>query len=165
MEVTLYTSPLFRAASARVKPGRRPWAISARPSSCISSPSTPCLEGLNNPFVLSLSKDAVRDIDIVGFYVYILHCADGSYYTGHTDDLESRMYAHYAGLVPGYTATRMPVSLEFSEEFPTRYEALERERQVKGWSRRKKEALIDRDWGLLRELSKSRGSTSSPRTD
>ena len=83
------------------------------------------------PFVLSLSKDAVRDIDIVGFHVYILRCADGSYYAGHTDDLESRMSAHYAGVVPGYTATRMPVSLEFSEEFSTRYEALDRERQIK----------------------------------
>ena len=118
-----------------------------------------------NPFVLSLSKDSVENQGIVSFYVYILRCSDGSYYVGHTDNLESRMSAHYAGVFRGYTATRMPVSLEFSEDFPTRYESLERERQIKGWSRRKKEALINGDWGLLRELSKSRGSTSSPRTD
>ena len=69
----------------------------------------------------------------VSFHVYILHCSDGSYYTGHTDNLEVRIAAHEAGEVPGYTATRMPVALVFTEEFPSRVEALERERQVKGW--------------------------------
>jgi predicted GIY-YIG superfamily endonuclease len=59
----------------------------------------------------------------------------------------------------------VPVSLVFSEEFSTRYDALERERQIKGWSRLKKEAMIKKDWDALTVLSKSRGSTSSPRTD
>ncbi|MCH8224612.1 MAG: GIY-YIG nuclease family protein [Chloroflexi bacterium] len=101
----------------------------------------------------------------MGFYVYILRCSDRTYYTGHTDNLEAREAAHQAGQIIGYTSRRMPVSLVFSEEFPTRYDALERERQIKGWSRRKKEALINKDWDALTALSKSRGSTSSPRTE
>jgi len=101
----------------------------------------------------------------MGFYIYILKCSDGSYYTGHTDNLEKRIAAHEAGEVSGYTWLRRPVTLVFAEELPTRLEALERERQIKGWARRKKEALINHDWGLLPELSKNRGSTSSPRTE
>ena len=109
----------------------------------------------------------------MAFYVYILRCADGSYYTGHTDNLESRLAAHQTGQIPGYTLTRRPVQLAFVEEFPSREDALGRERQIKGWTRAKKEALIERDWGLVL-LSQSptesipfpvHGSTSSPRTD
>ena len=100
----------------------------------------------------------------MSFYVYILRCSDGSYYVGHTDNLEFRIASHQAGTISGYTSVRMPVTLEFAEEFRPRLEALERERQVKGWSRRKKEALINGNWGLLRELSKAHGSTGSPRT-
>ena len=101
----------------------------------------------------------------MSFYVYILRCSDGSYYTGHTDDLEKRVAAHQGGEISGFTAQRTPVSLEFAEEFPTRLEALECERQIKGWSRAKKEALILQDWERLKLLSKARGSTSSPRTE
>ncbi|PKB80183.1 MAG: hypothetical protein BZY88_09590 [SAR202 cluster bacterium Io17-Chloro-G9] len=101
---------------------------------------------------------------MTSFHVYILRCWDGSYYVGHTDNLESRIGAHQAGLFAGYTAKRTPVRLEFTAEFPTRIEALERERQIKGWTRRKKKALIQRDWDLLRQLSKTGSSTSSPRT-
>ena len=100
----------------------------------------------------------------MSYYVYILRCSGGSYYTGHTDNLKSRIKSHQMGLIAGYTAKRTPVTLEFAEDFPTRLDALERERQIKGWTRRKKEALIYRDWELLKELSKTRGSTSSPRT-
>ena len=74
------------------------------------------------------------------FYLYILRCSDGSYYTGHTDDLESRVAAHQVGLISGYTRDRRPVEIVFSAEFASRIEALERERQIKGWSRKKKEA-------------------------
>ena len=101
----------------------------------------------------------------MSFYVYILRCSDDSYYVGHTDNLEARVGAHMAGLVGGYTAKHTPVTLEFAEDFPTRIDALERERQIKGWTRRKKEALINRDWEGLQRLSKAGGSTSSPRTD
>jgi len=90
------------------------------------------------------------------FWLYILRCKDGSYYTGHTDDLEKRIAQHRHGEIPGYTHEHRPVELVFSENFPTRLEALERERQVKGWSRAKKEALIRGDWGSLSDLSKNR---------
>ncbi len=91
------------------------------------------------------------------FYVYILRCSDGSYYTGHTDNLESRLAAHQRGAIPGYTLKRRPVSLVFSEQFISREEAFERERQIKGWSRAKKQALIENDWERLVILSQSRG--------
>ncbi len=89
----------------------------------------------------------------MSFYVYILRCVDGSYYTGHTDDLESRVSAHQRGEVPGYTHTRRPVHLMFANEFATRQEALESERQIKGWSRAKKEALIAGNWHRLQRLT------------
>ena len=85
----------------------------------------------------------------MGFYVYILRCADESYYTGHTEDLEFRLAEHESGHIPGYTHRCRPVKLVFAEEFSTRIEALESERQIKGWSRAKKEALIARDWESL----------------
>lgn len=78
----------------------------------------------------------------MSFWVYILRCADGSYYTGHTDDLAKRLAEHQTGQAAGYTATRRPVMLLFSEEFPTREEALASEQRIKGWSRKKKEAMM-----------------------
>ena len=99
------------------------------------------------------------------FWVYILKCSDGSYYAGHTDNLEKRISEHSKGVIAGYTYSRRPVNLMFSQEFNTREEALTVERQIKGWSRRKKEALIAQDWDRLRLYSKSRSpSTSSGRT-
>ncbi len=68
------------------------------------------------------------------FWIYILECADKSYYTGHTDNLEKRLYEHETGTLACYTHDRRPVKLVFSEQFETRLDALERERQVKGWS-------------------------------
>jgi len=98
----------------------------------------------------------------VAFYAYILRCVDGSYYVGHTDDLETRIAAHQQGDIDGYTRTRGPVRLVFSEQVPSRLEALERERQVKGWSRAKKEALIKGNWTRLSRLAGSHGSAGSP---
>ena len=98
----------------------------------------------------------------MAFYVYILRCVDGSYYVGHTDDLETRIAAHQQGDIDGYTRTRGPVRLVFSEQVPSRLEALERERQVKGWSRAKKEALIKGNWTRLSRLAGSHGSAGSP---
>ncbi|MCY4367600.1 MAG: GIY-YIG nuclease family protein [Chloroflexi bacterium] len=77
------------------------------------------------------------------FYVYILLCSDNSYYTGHTENLESRVAAHQFGQIPGYTQSRRPIKLVFSEEFPTREDALARERQLKKWSKAKKRSLIE----------------------
>ena len=91
----------------------------------------------------------------MGFWVYILRCADGSYYTGHTEDLEQRMAQHDAGETPGYTHHRRPVTLLYAGECPTREEALAMERQIKGWSRAKKEALMREDWERLKALSRS----------
>ena len=89
------------------------------------------------------------------FYVYLLRCADGSYYCGQTDDIDARMHQHHNGKV-GYTAQRKPLELLWQGEFETREGAIAFEQQIKGWSRAKKEALICGDFGLMRELSKRR---------
>ena len=104
----------------------------------------------------------------MSFYAYMLRCSDGSYYVGHTEDLESRFGAHQSGLIPGYTQKRRPVQLVWSQDFHTREEALAAERQIKGWSRAKKEALIRGDWEAISALAsrakvlRDAGSTSSP---
>ena len=78
----------------------------------------------------------------MAFWMYILQCADGSYYVGHSDNLEERFQRHQSGTLGGYTKTRRPVRLAYSEEFPTRDQAFAAEQQIKGWTRKKKEALI-----------------------
>lgn len=85
----------------------------------------------------------------------MLKCADGHFYVGHTDDLESRVAAHQSGLIDGYTKNRRPVGLVWNQEFPTREEALAAERQIKGWTRAKKRALIVGDWELISYLARS----------
>jgi predicted GIY-YIG superfamily endonuclease len=90
----------------------------------------------------------------MSFWVYILCCADDSYYTGHTDDLEKRIAEHQSGTIEGYTSTRLPVKLVFSEQFSSREEALACEQQIKGWSRKKKEALMRGDWQELTRLAR-----------
>lgn len=82
----------------------------------------------------------------MAFWVYILSCADSSYYTGHTDNLEQRIGAHQTGSYPGYTSNRLPVKLIWSQECATREEALSAEMQIKGWSRKKKEAMVRGNW-------------------
>lgn len=88
----------------------------------------------------------------LGFWVYMLRCADDSFYVGHTDDLELRLAQHHGGFFGGYTSTRRPVTLVFAQEFPTRDDAIGREHQLKGWSRVKKRALVAADFwaGLSR---------------
>jgi len=89
------------------------------------------------------------------FWVYILKCAYNSYYTGHTDNLENRlMQHHHKTYLTCFTATRLPVQLVFSQEFSSREEALASERQIKGWSRKKKEALIEGNWKTLSVYAK-----------
>ena len=70
------------------------------------------------------------------FWAYILRCADGSYYTGHTDDIERRVGEHQTGICDGYTRDRRPVELAWSQECVTREEALAAEIQIKGWGRK-----------------------------
>jgi putative endonuclease len=89
------------------------------------------------------------------FYVYILGCADDSLYTGKTVNLERRLWEHYDGLGGEYTKRRRPVKLLWCEVFPSESQAYVVERMIKGWTRAKKRALIDEDFDLLHELSKS----------
>ncbi|AQA00478.1 hypothetical protein BWQ93_19950 [Sphingopyxis sp. QXT-31] len=93
------------------------------------------------------------------FWTYMLRCADGRYYVGHTDNLEYRIGQHQSGALGGYTGHRRPVELVWSQEVSTRAEALAAERQIKGWSRVKKEALIEGDWDGISRLAKSRSQT------
>ena len=88
------------------------------------------------------------------FWAYILRCSDGTYYTGHSDDLERRVYQHQTGTMQGYTHSRRPVELVWSEAFEERAQAMEAERRVKDWSRAKKEALIAGDVERLKQFSK-----------
>jgi len=90
----------------------------------------------------------------LSFYAYMLRCSDGSYYIGHTDALEPRIAQHQCGELPGYTHNRRPVTLMWSQDFPSRSEALEAERQLKGWTRAKKEALAAGDWDAVRLLAR-----------
>ena len=91
------------------------------------------------------------------FWVYILQCNDKSYYTGHTDNLENRLVQHQNKMTPScYTSTRLPVQLMYLQEFSTREEALAAEKQIQGWSRRKKEALISNDWHALSQYASRR---------
>lgn len=101
------------------------------------------------------------------FWVYILECADGSYYTGHTDNLERRINEHTTGAISSYTSQRRPVKLVYCEMFQSRAEALSMERRIKGWSRGKKRAMIAGNWEEVSRLARSknvRPSTSSGRT-
>lgn len=92
----------------------------------------------------------------MAFYAYLLRCNDGSYYAGHTDDLDVRMAQHSSGALGGYTSKRLPVHLVWTETFPTRDEAFAAERRIKGWGRPKKEALIAGDWNLISRLARNR---------
>ena len=106
----------------------------------------------NISLVLSLSKD---ELSVMPFWTYRLRCSDDSFYVGHTDDLECRLAQHQDGSFGGYTSSRRPVTLIHSELFDTRDEAFLRERQIKGWSRAKKAALVRGDWTEVQRLSKS----------
>ncbi len=87
--------------------------------------------------------------------VYMLRCSDGSYYIGSTKQtIEARVWEHNNLPLDGYTARRRPVELVFAESYDRITDAVARERQLKGWSRRKKEALIARAYESLPDLSR-----------
>ncbi|MPZ49123.1 MAG: GIY-YIG nuclease family protein [Dehalococcoidia bacterium] len=94
----------------------------------------------------------------MSFHAYLLRCSDGSYYAGHTDDLDARFFAHQNGTFRGYTYTRRPVELVWYQDFASRDEAFQNERGIKGWSRAKKEALIRGDWGRIAALAALRAT-------
>ena len=101
----------------------------------------------------------------MSFWVYILRCADGTYYTGYTDNLEARIGQHQSGQIEGYTRSRLPVEMMWSQDFSSRIEALEAEQQVKDWSRKKKEALFRSDWEALSAAAKKLPRAIVPRYD
>lgn len=94
---------------------------------------------------------------MLDFYVYILRCNDGTYYTGHTDNLEKRLAEHEYSNYECYTSTRLPIELVFAQEFASRAEAIEAERKIKKWGKRKKDALIYKGWeGIIALRSKNK---------
>ena len=93
-------------------------------------------------------------------WMYILECCDGSYYTGSTNDIEFRMIQHHSGLGARHTAKRLPVKLVYLEEFERIDFAFEREKQIQGWSRKKKEALINRNIHDLKKFAECKNETS-----
>jgi len=93
----------------------------------------------------------------MGAWLYILRCADGSYYTGTTRaELEQRFAEHQSGRFPGFTEKRRPVVLAYSEYFDQIVDAIAAERRIKGWSRAKKEALMKGDFTRISELARRR---------
>jgi putative endonuclease len=100
----------------------------------------------------------------MGAFVYMLQCSDRSYYagsaTGH--DLSVRIGQHQSGAYQGYTWSRRPVRLVWSEHFEQITDAIATERRIKGWSRAKKEALIEADWSSVQQLAKRRAGRPKP---
>ena len=92
-------------------------------------------------------------------YTYILECADGSYYTGSTWNLERRLWQHQQGLGANHTAKRLPVKLVYFEEYDRIDIAFQREKQIQGWSRKKKQALIVSDMNQLHVLAECQNAS------
>jgi len=97
---------------------------------------------------------ALREREMSMGYMYILECCDGSYYTGSTKNLEKRVREHQNMLGANHTKKRQPVKLMYFEEFDRIDDAFHREKQVQGWSRKKKQALIESSYKQLPGLSK-----------
>ena len=93
-------------------------------------------------------------------YMYILQCANGNYYTGSTIDLERRLEQHQAGEGANFTKKHLPVELLYHEEFQRIDDAFYREKQVQGWSRAKKEALIARNPEELKNIAECKHYSS-----
>jgi predicted GIY-YIG superfamily endonuclease len=97
----------------------------------------------------------------MAFWAYMLHCRGGYFYVGHTDHLERRIAQHETGELTGFASDHRPFTLVWSETFPTRLQALEAERRLKGWGRAKKMALIRGDWDDVSRLAKGKDSAST----
>jgi len=98
------------------------------------------------------------------YFVYIVECSDSSFYTGVTNNLDRRIAEHNSGLIKGYTSKRLPVQLVFSQRFSDINQAIKFEKQIKGWNRKKKKALIDGNFDLLIELSNNKKNSRHPST-
>ncbi|MCP4354223.1 MAG: GIY-YIG nuclease family protein [Proteobacteria bacterium] len=93
--------------------------------------------------------------------MYILKCSDNSYYTGSTKDIELRLAQHQSGAGTNYTKKRLPIELVYLEEYERIDDAFYREKQVQGWRRDKKEALISRDYDKLSNLANTSATSAS----
>jgi putative endonuclease len=135
--------------------------------------TSPCIASILADFIIRprfartvgrVSKDRACTGMTEGAWLYILRCADSSYYIGTTrSSLDSRIAQHNAGTFEGYTATRRPVELIFSQWFDRITDAIENERKLKKWSRAKKEALIRGDFASLQQLAKRKSPHPSRR--
>ncbi|WP_405199476.1 GIY-YIG nuclease family protein [Christiangramia sp. LLG6405-1] len=97
------------------------------------------------------------------YYVYLLNCKDDSYYVGMTSNLEERLLQHNSGkFQDAYTFNRRPVKLMWAQQFTDPNIALDLEKKLKGWSRKKKIALILKDWEKLQKLSKNYSQFGKP---
>ncbi|WP_316736084.1 GIY-YIG nuclease family protein [Pedobacter aquatilis] len=95
------------------------------------------------------------------YHVYILRCNDGSYYTGVTNDIERRFQEHVNGENKTcYTFNKRPLSLVFCDHFIDINQAIAFEKQIKGWGRKKKEAIISNNWEKLKELAICKNDTT-----
>ena len=102
------------------------------------------------------SANESKIIIMKNYFVYILKCKDGSFYTGITNNLERRLFEHNLGTdKSSYTCSRRPVELVWFEMFTDPSQAIMFEKKIKGWSRRKKQALIDKNWDRLVRYSKN----------
>ncbi len=88
------------------------------------------------------------------WYIYILLCSDGSYYIGHTNNIEQRVERHNQGRGSNWTAKRLPVTLAYFEEFSTQNEAVQSETQLQKWAPNKKRAFIQQDFLKFRQVSR-----------
>ena len=96
------------------------------------------------------------------YYVYMLLCADGSFYVGITNNLELRFGQHQFGFDPScYTFKRRPLKLVHSSDFRNVDDAIAWEKQLKGWSRAKKSGLIENDWKRVHELAECKNETAA----
>ncbi|MEP7255507.1 MAG: GIY-YIG nuclease family protein [Ferruginibacter sp.] len=100
------------------------------------------------------------------YFVYIVECKDSSYYTGVTNNLERRLWEHNNDENKlSYTCKRRPVVLKYFQRFQDINQAIAWEKQIKGWSRKKKEALFKEDWEEIKRLAKSHINPSSTSSD
>ena len=104
--------------------------------------------------------DSNKEKEMKSMYVYILQCADDSFYVGVTNNVGRRFIEHSAGIhVEAYTFSRRPLKLVFCKQFDSPMTAIKYEKQLKGWTKAKKIALINGDFELLHELAKCRNET------
>jgi len=121
-----------------------------------------CRLGLHTVFDFAQTDPTLEEFKMLKyFFTYIVECSDKSYYTGITNDIDRRLAEHNEGENKNaYTFKRRPVTLVYAEQFLQPEPAIEFEKQIKGWSRQKKEALINDNWDKIQELAKCKNETS-----